>query len=31
VHLAVPVGDHMFYIDKVDRPRSVVMASRVGQ
>jgi IclR family transcriptional regulator, KDG regulon repressor len=31
VHLAVPVGDHMVYIDKVDSPRSVVMASRVGQ
>jgi DNA-binding IclR family transcriptional regulator len=31
VHLAVPVGDHMVYIDKVDSPRSVVMASRIGQ
>jgi IclR family KDG regulon transcriptional repressor len=31
VHLALPVGDHMVYIDKVDSPRSVVMASRVGQ
>ena len=31
VHLALRVGDHMVYIDKVDSPRSVVMASRVGQ
>ena len=31
VHLAVRVGDHMVYIDKIDSPRSVVMASRVGQ
>ena len=31
VHLAVPVGDDMVYIDKVDSPRSVVMASRMGQ
>ena len=31
VHLAVRVGDHMAYIDKIDSPRSVVMASRVGQ
>ena len=31
VHLAVPDGDHMVYIDKVGSPRSVVMASRVGQ
>ena len=31
VHLAVPVGTRMVYIDKVDSPRPVVMASRVGQ
>jgi DNA-binding IclR family transcriptional regulator len=31
VHLALPVGDHMVYIDKIDSPRAVVMASRIGQ
>jgi DNA-binding IclR family transcriptional regulator len=31
VHLAVPVGTHMVYIDKIDSPRAVVMASRIGQ
>jgi DNA-binding IclR family transcriptional regulator len=31
VHLAVPEGEHMVYIDKVESPRAVVMASRVGQ
>jgi IclR family acetate operon transcriptional repressor len=31
VHLALPVDQHMVYIDKVESPRSVVMASRVGQ
>jgi IclR family transcriptional regulator, KDG regulon repressor len=31
VHLAVPVGTHMVYIDKVDSPRAVVMASRIGE
>jgi DNA-binding IclR family transcriptional regulator len=31
VHLAVPVGTHMVYIDKIGSPRTVVMASRIGQ
>jgi IclR family transcriptional regulator, KDG regulon repressor len=31
VHLAVPVGAHMVYIDKIDSPRAVVMASRIGE
>jgi IclR family KDG regulon transcriptional repressor len=31
VHLAVPVGTHMVYIDKIDSPRAVVMASRIGE
>jgi IclR family KDG regulon transcriptional repressor len=31
VHLALPVDEHMVYIDKVESARTVVMASRVGQ
>lgn len=31
VHLAVPVDDHMVYIDKVESPHTVIMASRIGQ
>ena len=31
VHLAIPVEERMVYIDKVDSPRTVVMASHVGQ
>ena len=31
VHLAVPVGTHMVYTDKIDSPRAVVMASRIGE
>jgi IclR family acetate operon transcriptional repressor len=31
VHLAVPEGQHMVYIDKVESPRAVIMASRIGQ
>jgi IclR family KDG regulon transcriptional repressor len=31
VHLALPVGGHMVYIDKIESPRAVVMASRIGQ
>ncbi len=31
VHLAVPIGTHMAYIDKIDSPRAVVMASRIGE
>jgi IclR family transcriptional regulator, KDG regulon repressor len=31
VHLALPVGGQMVYIDKIDSPRAVVMASQIGQ
>ncbi len=31
VHLAVPEGHHMVYIDKVESQRAVIMASRIGQ
>jgi len=30
-HLALPVGERMVYIDKVDSPHAVTMASKVGQ
>jgi DNA-binding IclR family transcriptional regulator len=31
VHLAVPEGHHVVYIDKVESQRAVIMASRIGQ
>lgn len=30
VHLAVPSGDHMVYIEKLESPSAVQMASRIG-